>query len=71
MVFTKADNGIVLNLDGIKLELQFRLLNNTIFRVYEKWLPKSGSHFFMPSFIKAIKNQTYNLHLPQFENFEP
>jgi hypothetical protein len=29
-IFTKADNGIVLNFDGIKLELQFRLLNNTI-----------------------------------------
>jgi hypothetical protein len=47
MVFTKADNGIVLTLDGIKLELQFRLLNNTIFRLDENGFKLEAIFFFV------------------------
>jgi hypothetical protein len=50
MVFTKADNGIVLNFDGIKLELQFRLLNK-FFRLDENGFQIRKPFFYAVVFI--------------------
>jgi hypothetical protein len=55
MVFTKADNGIVLNLDGIKLELQFRLLNNTIFRLYKNGFQIRKPFFYAVFYLSQLK----------------